>query len=283
MQKNGDTNAEVMILGEKSKGYLVLIGGAEDKNHECGILEKVVELSGKGEACLTVITVATVRPERMGEEYVKLFSHLGVEDVAALDIKTRKEAEKDHILERIEKSTGIFFTGGDQLRITSLLGGSRFYHALHDAYKRGVVLCGTSAGASAMSDTMIVEGDGNETPGGSMINMAPGMGLLEEVVVDQHFAQRGRIGRLLTAVAYNPYILGVGIDEDTAVLVNPKAVFTVEGSGTVTVIDGSFIEYTNVSELAPGEPLALFNAKIHVLSPGTSFDLNTRRPFLKES
>lgn len=265
-------------MGEKSKGYLLLIGGAENKSDGCRILEKVVELSGRREACLTVITVATAKPERVGEDYVKLFSRLGVEDVVALDIKTRQEAKKDYIAERIQKSTGIFFTGGDQLRITSLLGGSRIYHALHDAYKRGVVLCGTSAGASVMSDTMIVEGGGNETPGGSLINMAPGMGLLEEVVVDQHFAQRGRIGRLLTAVACNPYVLGVGIDEDTAILVNPEAVFTVEGSGTVTVIDGSVIDYTNVSELAPGEPLALFNAKIHVLSPGTGFDLRTRRP-----
>ena len=283
MQKKGDNNSEVMVLGEKSKGYLLLIGGAEDKNRDCKILEKVVNLSGESKACLTVITVATTRPEQVGGDYVRFFSRLGVKDVVALDIKTRQEAQKDYIAERIEKSTGIFFTGGDQLRITSLLGGSRFYHDLHDAYKKGVVLCGTSAGASVMSDTMIVEGDGNQTPAGSLINMAPGMGLLEEVVVDQHFAQRGRIGRLLTAVACNPYVLGVGIDEDTAILINPKAVFTVEGSGTVTVIDGSAVEYTNVSELAPGEPLAMFNAKIHVLSPGTSFDLSTRRPFPEES
>lgn len=270
-------------MGEKSKGYLLLIGGAEDKKDRCEILEKVVELSGKRNACLTVITVAAAKPEQVGEDYVRLFSDLGVKDVVALDIKTRQETQREDIVKRIEKSTGIFFTGGDQLRITSLLGGSRFYHALYDAYNSGVVLCGTSAGASVMSDTMIVDGDGNETPGGSLINMAPGIGLLEKVVVDQHFAQRGRIGRLLTAVACNPYVLGVGIDEDTAILVNPKATFTVEGSGTVTVIDGSAIDYTNVSELAPGEPLALFNTKIHVLSPGTSFDLSTRRPFQSKS
>ncbi|NLZ53357.1 MAG: cyanophycinase [Thermoanaerobacteraceae bacterium] len=270
-------------MGEKSKGYLLLIGGAEDKSKECDILQKVVSLSGESQACLTIITVATMKPKKVGEDYVRLFSRLGVKDVVAIDIKNRQDAQKDHIVERIEKSTGIFFTGGDQLRITSLMGGSKIYHAICDAYKRGVIICGTSAGASAMSDTMIVDGDGNESPGGSLINMAPGIGLLEEVVVDQHFAQRGRIGRLLTVVASNPYVLGVGIDEDTAILVDSKAVFTVEGSGTVTVIDGSCIDYTNVSELAPGEPLALFNAKIHVLSPGTSFDLSTRRPLINES
>ncbi|MCG1011966.1 cyanophycinase [Tepidanaerobacter sp. GT38] len=270
-------------MGEKSKGYLLLIGGAEDKSEESDILRKVVSLSGERGACLTILTVATKEPEKVGETYVKLFSRMGVKDVTAIDIKDRQDAQKDYIIERIEKSTGIFFTGGDQLRITSLIGGSRIYHAICDAYKRGVIICGTSAGASAMSDTMIVDGDGNESPSGSLINMAPGLGLLEEVVVDQHFAQRGRIGRLLTVVASNPYVLGVGIDEDTAILVNSKAVFTVEGSGTVTVIDGSDIDYTNVSELAPGDPLALFNAKIHVLSPGTSFDLSSRRPVFNKT
>ena len=265
-------------MGEKSKGYLVLIGGAEDKKNKCDILKKVVGLSGKEKAHLTVITAATVKSQEVGQDYVRVFTNLGVKDVVALDIKSRQDAQQNHIVERIEKSTGIFFTGGDQLRITSLLGGSPVYHALHKAYKKGVLLCGTSAGASAMTATMVVGGDDNETPGGSSLNMAPGLGFLEEVVVDQHFAQRGRIGRLLVAVAYNPHILGVGIDEDTAILVNPEAVFTVEGSGTVTVIDGSCIDFTNVSELTPGEPLALFDAKIHVLSPGTSFDLNTRCP-----
>ena len=265
-------------MGEKSKGYLILIGGAEDKSEECDILKRLVELCGMREACLTVITAATEKPAQVGKDYVRIFSRLGVKDVEAIDIKTRKEAQEEYIVNRIEKSTGIFFTGGDQLRITSLLGGSRVYRALNDAYKKGVVVCGTSAGASVMSDTMIVEGQGNEPPSGSGMNMAPGMGLLKEVVIDQHFAQRGRIGRLLTAIAYNPYILGVGIDEDTAILINPEAVFTVEGSGTVTVIDGSDIDYTNVSELAPGEPLALFNARVHVLSPGTSFDLYSRLP-----
>ncbi|MDD4568617.1 MAG: cyanophycinase [Tepidanaerobacteraceae bacterium] len=265
-------------MGEKSKGYLLLIGGAEDKNQECDILQKVVKLSGNREARLTVLTAATAKPGQIGEDYVRVFSRLGAKDVIALDIKSRKEAQKDYIVERIGKSTGIFFTGGDQLRITSLLGGSRVYQALYDAYRKGVVVCGTSAGASVMSDTMIVGGDGNETPGGRGINMAPGMGMLEEVVIDQHFAQRGRIGRLLTAVAYNPYILGVGIDEDTAIIINPEAVFTVEGSGNVTVIDGSTIDYSNVSELSPGEPLAIFNAKIHVLSSGTSFNLHARVP-----
>lgn len=137
MQKKGDNNSEVMVLGEKSKGYLLLIGGAEDKNRDCKILEKVVNLSGESKACLTVITVATTRPEQVGGDYVRFFSRLGVKDVVALDIKTRQEAQKDYIAERIEKSTGIFFTGGDQLRITSLLGEAGFTTPFMMLIKKG--------------------------------------------------------------------------------------------------------------------------------------------------
>lgn len=268
-------------MGEKVRGHLMIIGGAEDKERECAILKKVVELSGGEKASITVITAAAQNPREVGQSYIKIFEKLGVRDAVALNIETRKEACRGEIIDRIASSTGIFFTGGDQLRITSLLGGSPVYHALHAAYNNGVLIAGTSAGASAMSDIMLIGGDGDQAPKGNAISMAPGMGLLEEVVIDQHFAQRGRIGRLLLAVAQNPYVLGVGIDEDTAVLVNPDATFTVVGSQTVTVVDGSDIEYTNVSELSPGEPLNLFGARIHVLSSGAGFNLKTRQPFSK--
>ena len=267
-------------MGEKTQGYLMIIGGAEDKDNECTILKKFVEIAGKKHARLTVITAASQDPAQVGQDYIKIFNRLGVEDVVALDISSRKEAQRRDICERIMNSTGIFFTGGDQLRITSLLGGSQVYHALHSVYKEGVLIAGTSAGASVMSDTMIVGGSGDEAPKGNAINMAPGMGLLEEVVIDQHFAQRGRIGRLLLAVAQNPYVIGVGIDEDTAILVTPEASFTVIGSQTVTVVDGSGVDYTNVSELVAGEALSMFNARIHVLSSGNKFSLKSREPIL---
>lgn len=267
-------------MGEKSQGHLIIIGGAEDKDNECTILKKVVELSGKRESKITIITAASQDPVELGHTYIKVFKKLGVEDVVALDISSRLEAQRQDITDRILNSTGIFFTGGDQLRITSILGGSRVYHALHSVYKRGVLIAGTSAGASVMSDTMIVGGDGDEAPKGNAINMAPGMGLLEEVVIDQHFAQRGRIGRLLLAVAQNPHVIGVGIDEDTAILVNPDATFSVIGSQTVTVVDGSSVEFTNVSELKVGDSLSMLGAKIHVLSGGNKFNLQTREPIL---
>ncbi|MCR4430215.1 MAG: cyanophycinase [Tepidanaerobacteraceae bacterium] len=259
----------------------MIIGGAEDKDGECIILKKVVELSGGAKARIAVITAAAKDARRVGESYGAVFKKLGAGDIDIVNIETRKDAFRGEIIDSIADSTGIFFTGGDQLRITSLLGGSLVYHALHAAYDNGVLIAGTSAGASAMSDIMLVGGDGDQAPKKNAISMAPGIGLLEEVVIDQHFAQRGRIGRLLLAVAQNPYVLGVGIDEDTAVLLNPDATFAVVGSQTVTVVDGMDAEYTNVSELSPGEPLNLFGARIHVLSSGARFNLKTRKPFSK--
>lgn len=267
-------------MGEKVKGHLLIIGGAEDKGRDGDILKKLVELAGGHEAIITVITVAAEDPREAGQGYVRVFKELGVGDVAALGIETREDAQGQSLVDRILESTALFFTGGDQLRITSLLGGTSVYHALHRGYREGVLIAGTSAGAAAMSDTMIVGGSGDKTPQGSLINMAPGMGLLEEVVVDQHFAQRGRLGRLLMAVAQNPFILGVGIDEDTAVLVAPDATFEVIGSQTATVIDAVPAKYVNVSELGSGEPLTLIDAKIHVMSSGAGFDMKSREAYI---
>lgn len=267
-------------MGEKVKGHLLIIGGAENKGRDGDILKKLVEIAGGHRGIITIITVASQDPAGVGREYIEVFNGLGVEDVVALDIETRADAEKKASVDRILKSTAVFFTGGDQLRITSLLGGTKLYCALHEGYREGVLIAGTSAGAAAMSDNMIVGGSGDETPQGSLLNMAPGMGLVEEVVIDQHFAQRGRLGRLLMAVAQNPFILGVGIDEDTSILVKPDATFEVIGSNTATVIDASGISFANVSELHAGEPLTLIDAKIHVLSRGGGFDMKSRRAYI---
>lgn len=265
-------------MGEKVEGTLVIIGGAEDKEGRCDILRKFVELAGDKEAKLVIMTAATQQPEVVGEEYRRLFSKLGVKNIEVLDFSSRRQANLPQHVQIIEEATGIFFTGGDQLRITTLLGGTQIYQALHKAYRRGTVIAGTSAGASVMSETMIVEGDSEEAPKRNTLKMAPGMGLIREVVVDQHFAQRGRIGRLLTAVAQNPYILGIGIDEDTAIVVSPQGEFQVYGSQTVTVVDGSQIGHTNVSQSSPSEPLALTKVVLHVLPAGYGFDLSKRIP-----
>ncbi len=265
-------------MAEKVRGTLLIIGGAEDKTGECTILRRFVELAGGERARLVLVTSATGRPLAVGELYRRLFAEFGAPEVAVLHITSRQEANTPGVYETVKRASGIFFTGGDQLRITSLLGGTQFDEALRRAYRDGTVVAGTSAGASAMSETMIVEGEGAEAPKKNTVQMAPGMGLIREVVVDQHFAQRGRLGRLLTAVAQHPYMLGVGIDEDTAIVVRPEGFFEVIGSQTVTVIDGTRIQETNVSELAPCAPLALTNVILHVLPAGYKFDLKKRLP-----
>ena len=258
------------------KGNLIIIGGAEDKKGECRILKFLADLAGGASARLTILTTATESPEKAGSEYTSVFQRLGVANITILNIKNRDEANNDNISRIITESTGVFFTGGDQLRITSILGGTKVFTALHDAYTKGTVIAGTSAGASAMSGTMIVDGNNNDPARKCTLKMAPGLGLLEDVLIDQHFHQRGRIGRLLCGVAENPFILGIGIDEDTAVRVFPDMHLEVVGSNSVTVVDGRNIKSSNVSELNPDENLAIANVTLHVLPGGYGYDLKSR-------
>jgi len=266
-------------MEQKVKGNLVIIGGAEDKHGESKILKEVVEIIGGNSAKLVVLTTATEHPETVGNEYFEIFKNLGVGKIDILNIDSRNDANKEHIAKTIAEASGIFFTGGDQLRITSILGGTKVYAAMHEAYNKGTVIVGTSAGASAMSSNMIVDGNSNDPARKCTLKMAPGMGLLEEVIIDQHFHQRGRIGRLLCGVAENPNILGIGIDEDTAIRVFPDAHFEVLGTNAVTIIDGRSISYSNVSELSPDEILAICNVTLHVLPAGYGFDMKKKQAF----
>ncbi len=261
---------------EDRKGNLIIIGGAEDKYGEKHILEEVVEVMGGRDARIGIITTASERSEEVGEEYRQVFSRLGAKDVDILDLKTRDDANSQDYAERIRDTTGFFFTGGDQLRITSILGGSRAYQELYYAYRHGTAIAGTSAGASVMSSTMIVEGNSNDAARKCTLKMAPGLNLLEGVIIDQHFDQRGRLGRLLCGVAENPGVLGIGIDEDTAIRVFSEGYFQVLGSNAVTLIDGRYIKSSNVSETNPDEILAITNASIHVLSTGYGYDFKRR-------
>lgn len=258
---------------------LIIIGGAEDKEDKCEILRKVVEMGGGEDARITIITTATERPMEAGNLYRDIFRKLGVKNIDILNINSRREALDEEYISSIRDATCIFFTGGDQLRITSLLGGTSAYAALHHAYRKGALLVGTSAGASVMSSNMIVEGEDDDAPKYCTLKMAPGLGLLNEVIIDQHFAQRGRIGRLLVAVAQNPYMLGVGIDEDTAIIVEGDS-FHIIGSQTVTVVNGMNLSHSNVSELKPREPLALCDILLHILPKGYGFDMASRKPIV---
>ncbi|MGI5921512.1 MAG: cyanophycinase [Syntrophomonadaceae bacterium] len=266
-------------MGHDRKGDLVIIGGAEDKYGDTRILEEVVEIVGGEDARIAILTTATQYPEEVGQEYRDVFLRLGVKDVDILNINSRDEANREDNVRKVREATGLFFTGGDQLRITSILGGTRVYEALLDALNSGTAVIGTSAGASVMSSTMIVEGNSNDAARKCTLKMAPGLRLLEGVIIDQHFDQRGRLGRLLCGVAENPGILGIGIDEDTAIRVFPEEYFEVIGNNAVTIIDGKSIQSSNVSESKPDEILAITNASLHVLSSGYGFDFKRREVF----
>ncbi len=258
------------------KGSLVIIGGAEDKYREPSILEEVVRTIGGADGRLGIITTATKHPEESGHVYSEVFSRLGISSVEILNINTRDEANSEENVRIMRDLDGFFFTGGDQLRITCILGGTKMFDELHYLFNNGVSVFGTSAGASVMSSTMIVEGKDNDAARKCTLKMAPGLSLLEGVIIDQHFDQRGRLGRLLCGIAENPGILGIGIDENTAVKVYPEEYFEVLGDNAVTIIDGRSIKNTNVSELAPDEILTITNANIHFLSKGYGFDMKNR-------
>jgi cyanophycinase len=267
------------LLQKGTGGPFLLIGGAEDREGECLILREFVRLAGGDRASIVVITTATRLPGEVGEAYRRVFLRLGAREVSPVHLDSREKAGDLRHAAILQRATGIFFTGGDQLRIARILGGTIFEHALEAASLGGVVIGGTSAGAAAMGEIMITGGRGGRSPGKNAVKMAPGLGLIGGVVIDQHFAQRGRIGRLLAAVACYPRILGIGIDEDTAVVVSPAGRFTVLGSGTVTVVDGRTITHTSAYDVHPQPMLALTGATLHILPQGYGYDFKAGKPY----
>ena len=269
-------------MNTKLSGNLIIIGGAEDKKGKKEILTRVCDCINKENDILLVATIATEYPKEAASKYKKAFGEIGVRHIEILDISKRRDAYKKENISLIKKASLIFFTGGDQLKITSLLGGSPAYSALKEMYDKGIYIVGTSAGASVMSGTMIIDGNNEEAPKKCILEMSPGLGLIKNVIVDQHFDQRGRIGRLLTGVAQNPEVLGIGIDENTAIVVNKDGEILVIGEGAVYFIDGSEISYTNVSEQNNEEVLSMYNVKMHVLKNGNRFSLIKKEPFEEE-
>ena len=269
-------------MSEKISGNLIIIGGAEDKEGDKEILKRVAKYIDSEKERLVIATIATEYPEKSYKKYKKVFEGLGIINIDNLDINRREDAFKLENIEIINNANLLFFTGGDQLRITSMIGGTLVYDAIKELCNRGGLIAGTSAGASVMSDTMIVQGEDDESPHKCTLKMSPGLGLVKNIIIDQHFAQRGRIGRLLTAIAENPEVLGIGIDEDTAILVSDKGTAEVIGSGAVYFIDGSSIDYSNVSEQYSEEFLSIFNVKLHVLKEGNKFNLLDKVPFEEE-
>lgn len=262
-------------------GPLVIIGGHEDKFRHPKILRRLVDLSRsyRSDGAMAIVTTASHQGALSFDTYQRAFSQVGLE-VFPLRIETRSEAELPQIREALGDASGVFFTGGDQLRITSVLGGTTFHRALWSWWQKGLVVAGTSAGASMMSRTMIMTGDAEASPARNTVNMAPGMGLWAEAVIDQHFSQRGRIGRLLSAVAQNPEMLGIGIDENTALIVELQdGRCRVVGEGTVLVLDGQESLLNNASETLPDQALAFSQVRLHVLPEGYGMELASRAPF----
>jgi len=258
---------------KEAQGTLVIIGGHEGKDGDCAILREVAKCVGSRK--LVVTTVASHEPEGYFGAYQRAFGKLGLNDLDELYVDNRAESLNPEKLTLLDGVGGVFFSGGDQLRISSQIGGTPFERKIQDLFLAGGVVAGTSAGASALGETMLIRGPGAESHRIGDIHLAPGLGLLRGVIIDQHFAERGRIGRLLGSVALDPRILGIGIDEDTAIVVHSRR-FRVIGSGAVYVIDGTGGTRSNIAEAEGGRPLSMFDVRLHVLSDGDGYDLDKR-------
>lgn len=258
-------------------GSIIVIGGHEERDPEGKrtILREVARRVRGGK--LILATVASHQPQGYFDEYRKAFEDLGLGELVEFYLEDRCEAEADEKLGVFDDAAGVFFSGGDQLRITSQLGGTAIEAKVRALFERGGLIAGTSAGASAMSDPMLVRGTSSETHRIGDLHMAPGLGLIRNVVIDQHFAERGRFGRLLGAVAHNPQVLGIGVDEDTAAIFEGGR-FRVIGSGAVYVFDGHHVTHSNVAEARPERVLSMHNVTVHVLGTGNEYDLGERMP-----
>jgi len=257
------------------EGTVIVIGGAEDKVRDRVILGRFVSLAGGADANVAVISTASSLGVEAGERYRQVFEELGVLGVRPLHAVSRSQANDDASVRLVGDATGIFMTGGNQLRLASTLGGTRLADAILERFRQGAVVAGTSAGASAMSSHMIAFGASGATPKQRMAQIAAGLGLLPGVIVDQHFQQRNRLGRLLSLIAQNPSLLGLGIDEDTAGVVGPDHVLEVIGRGSVTIVDGAASE-TDAWEVKGHRPVMISNVVLHSLPAGYKFDLRRR-------
>jgi cyanophycinase len=260
----------------EERGWIIPIGGAEEKENDPRILRRFVALCGGDQADIVVIPTAS-RLADTGARYERIFAELGAAKVTAIDFDTRRDTEEKSRLARIEQASGIFFTGGNQLRITTLLGGTKVAKLVRTQNARGVHVAGTSAGAAILSEHMIAFGEEGSSPRAGSVRLAPGIGLTNRFIIDQHFRQRDRLGRLATALAFNPFAVGIGLDEDTAAFIGPDNTLEVEGSGAVTVIDAAGLQFSSMDRIDEGEPVCLLGLSVHVLVHGATFNLHTRQ------
>lgn len=261
---------------DSQRGYIVPIGGAEEKFDNPEILQRFVELCGGQHAEIAIIPTASQRPDT-GRRYERLFQRLGADHVHILPIETRADCDSDRYLESIEKSDGVFMTGGNQLRLSTTLGGTRVAQTIRRRNAAGLHVAGTSAGAAFMPEHMIAGGLEGSTPSPNKVTLAPGLGLTNNFIIDQHFRQRDRLGRLLTALAYNPFAVGIGLDEDTAAFIRPGDNLEVVGSGGITIVDPSEIEHSSMDRARRDQPVSLIGVRLHILVTGGIFDVASRK------
>ncbi len=260
------------------RGYIIPIGGAEEKFHNPEILDRFIDICGGKEARIGIIPTAS-ELEDTGRNYEKLFREIGVKHAKVLPFETREDCDTPEYLEYIEKSDGVFLTGGNQLRLSTTLGGTATAQLIRRRNAAGMHVAGTSAGAAFVPEHMIAGGLEGSTPTPDMVTMAPGLGLTNKFIVDQHFRERDRLGRLLTALAYNPFAVGMGLDEDTAAFISPNDDVEVVGSGGITIIDPSELSYSSMHKARRGEPVSLIGVKLHILVAGGRFEIASRDAF----
>jgi cyanophycinase len=258
------------------RGYIVPIGGAEEKRKGRVVLRQFAKICGGHMSEIAVIPTAS-RLTETGRDYVRLFRDLKVRTVKLIDIQRRSDCEREENLRIIERADGVFMTGGDQLRLSTNIGGTRLAEAILRRNREGLHVAGTSAGAAFISTHMIAFGDDGPTPRFDMVTLCPGLGLTDLVLVDQHFRQRNRLGRLIAAISYNPKMIGLGIDEDTAAFIAPDNTLTVYGTGGITVVDPAEVDYSSMDQASQKKPISVTGLKLHVLISGGMFNLATRQ------
>jgi cyanophycinase len=261
----------------KSDSTLFAIGGGEMTEAPDILDEFLGLLKDTPDEHIVVMTVATNEPKEVGRKYSSMFRNRGVKHVSVVDISDRDDSFDKRAIKKIHDADALFFTGGDQLHVTSLMGGSPLNDIIYEKIDKGFIIAGTSAGAMMMSDAMIVSGKNDIPPKSGGVEIAPGMNLLDGTIIDTHFSQRGRHGRLMTALAHFPQLLGIGLDERTAIC-QSNGKLKVIGEGVVTIMDARGMRHSNLTHLKENEPLGMFGINIHVLPAGYKYDLKKREP-----
>ncbi len=266
-------------MKQYQRSSILVIGGAEDKVHGKEILSSFWHCAGGTSAIIGIIPSASREPSIIGDRYTNIFRDMGAKELKVLDVRDRVQGEDKGYIEFVEQCTGIFMTGGDQLRLCGLLSDTPLMDKIKRRVNQGeVALGGTSAGAAVMGHHMIAGGSSGEAPNRSLVDMAMGLGLIPEVIVDQHFHNRNRMARLLSAISSHPERLGIGIDEDTCAMFSQEGYIEVLGRGTVSIVDGQAMSYTNEGKVAAEQPLTLHNLRLHVLGYSDRYNLKTHQP-----